>query len=199
MYHLTLEMLIFRTPLKPKISTKFSLGGCHLWGEQCESTINFKMFMPSKVKSDYHVTLSSFALAIWCHLLTNKNKPYHSRAVTNLCSTNRCPPSTSDCTVKPTRTHESSNHWLIHKFLNKQVLGPWRKFKISNFKNTSIGFLHFLLFLVVVFFLMWTILKVFIEFMTILLLFYVLFFWPQGMWDLSSSTGDQTALPALKG
>ena len=34
--------------------------------------------------------------------------------------------------------------------------------------------------------------KVFIEFVTILLLFYVLVFWPQGMWDLSSSTWDWT-------
>ena len=42
------------------------------------------------------------------------------------------------------------------------------------------------------FFLMWTIFKVFIEFVTILLLFYVLVFWPQGMWDLSSPTGDRT-------
>ena len=32
---------------------------------------------------------------------------------------------------------------------------------------------------------MWTILKVFVEFVTTLLLFYVLAFWPQGMWDLS--------------
>ena len=34
---------------------------------------------------------------------------------------------------------------------------------------------------------MWTILKVFIEFLAVLLLvFYVLVFWPRGMWDLSS-------------
>ena len=39
---------------------------------------------------------------------------------------------------------------------------------------------------------MWTILKVFIEFVTILLLFYGLVFWLQGMWDLSSLTRDQT-------
>ena len=32
-------------------------------------------------------------------------------------------------------------------------------------------------------FLMCTILKVFIEFVTIWLLFYVLVFWPQGMWE----------------
>ena len=37
---------------------------------------------------------------------------------------------------------------------------------------------------------MWTILKVFIECVTISLLFYVLVFWPQGMWDLNSLTGD---------
>ena len=37
---------------------------------------------------------------------------------------------------------------------------------------------------------MWTIFKVFIEFVTILLLFYVLVFWPRGTWDLSSPTRD---------
>ena len=33
---------------------------------------------------------------------------------------------------------------------------------------------------------MWTIFKVSIQFVTISLLFYVLVFWLQGMWDLSS-------------
>ena len=37
--------------------------------------------------------------------------------------------------------------------------------------------------------------KVFIEFVTILLLFYVLVFWPWGMWDLSSPTRDWTHTP----
>ena len=37
---------------------------------------------------------------------------------------------------------------------------------------------------------MWTILKVFTEFVTILLLLYVLVFWSVGMWDLSSLTRD---------
>ena len=46
-----------------------------------------------------------------------------------------------------------------------------------------------------VFFLAWTIFKVLIEFVAILLLFYVLVFWPQGMWDLSSPTRDQTRNP----
>ena len=35
------------------------------------------------------------------------------------------------------------------------------------------------------FFLMWTIFKVFIEFITILLLFYVVVFWLPGMWILA--------------
>ena len=47
-----------------------------------------------------------------------------------------------------------------------------------------------LLFFFLRFFLMWTIFKVFIEFVTILLLFYVLVFWPRGMWDLSSPTKE---------
>ena len=48
---------------------------------------------------------------------------------------------------------------------------------------------------------MCTIFKVFIEFVLILLLFYVLFcffFWLRSMWDLCSLTRDQTTVPALK-
>ena len=45
---------------------------------------------------------------------------------------------------------------------------------------------------------MWTIFKVFIEFVTILLLFYVLVFWPQGMWDLPGP-GIEPTPPALEG
>ena len=45
---------------------------------------------------------------------------------------------------------------------------------------------------------MWTIFKVFIEFVTILLLFfYILVFWLQGMWDLSSLMRDQTRTPCI--
>ena len=39
----------------------------------------------------------------------------------------------------------------------------------------------------------------FIEFVTILLLFYVLAFWPRGMWDLSSWARNRTISPALGG
>ena len=38
---------------------------------------------------------------------------------------------------------------------------------------------------------MWTIFKVFTEFVATLLLLYALVFWPQGLWDLSSLTRDQ--------
>ena len=48
------------------------------------------------------------------------------------------------------------------------------------------------LFCVIFHFLMQTIFKVFIEFVTILLLFYVLVSWPRGTWGLSSSARDQT-------
>ena len=47
------------------------------------------------------------------------------------------------------------------------------------------------------FLLMWTIFKIFIEFVTIVFLFYVLVFWPQGTWELNSPTRDQTCTPCI--
>ena len=44
---------------------------------------------------------------------------------------------------------------------------------------------------------MWTIFKVFIEFVTILLLLYVLVFWLRGTWDLSSPARDQARTPCI--
>ena len=44
---------------------------------------------------------------------------------------------------------------------------------------------------------MWTVFKVFIEFVIILLLFYVLVFWPWGMWDLSSPTRNLICTPCI--
>ena len=44
---------------------------------------------------------------------------------------------------------------------------------------------------------MWTIFKVFIGFVKILLLFYILVSWPRGMWDFSSPTRDQTHTPCI--
>ena len=43
--------------------------------------------------------------------------------------------------------------------------------------------------------LMWTIFKVFMEFVSIASVSYVWVFWPGGMWDLSSTTRDQTRTP----
>ena len=45
---------------------------------------------------------------------------------------------------------------------------------------------------------MWTTFKVFIEFVTVLLLFYVCIFFPQGMWDITSLTRDQTCTPCVR-
>ena len=54
---------------------------------------------------------------------------------------------------------------------------------------------HYFLFL---FFWMWAIFKVFIEFVKILFLFLRFgFFWPGGMWDLSFLTRDQTCVPFI--
>ena len=38
---------------------------------------------------------------------------------------------------------------------------------------------------------------VFIEFVTILLLFYILVFWPPGLWHLSSPARDRTCTPYI--
>ena len=45
---------------------------------------------------------------------------------------------------------------------------------------------------------MWTIFKAFIEFVTILLLLYVLVFWTGDMWDLATRPGIKPAIPALE-
>ena len=46
-------------------------------------------------------------------------------------------------------------------------------------------------------FLTWIIFKVFIEFATILFLFYVLVFWPRDMCDRNSLIRDQTCTPCI--
>ena len=45
---------------------------------------------------------------------------------------------------------------------------------------------------------MWFTFKVFIECVTILVLFYILLFWPCGTWDLNSLTRDQTHTSSLE-
>ena len=57
---------------------------------------------------------------------------------------------------------------------------------VEKVSTLSLSFLRYMY----IYFLMWIILKVFIEFVTILLRFYALVFWLQGMWDPSSLTRD---------
>ena len=61
----------------------------------------------------------------------------------------------------------------------------------------SLNSSHSWVFLLRFFFFFWmqTIFKVFIVFFTILLLFYVLVFWPGGKWEFSSQTRDPTLTP----
>ena len=49
------------------------------------------------------------------------------------------------------------------------------------------------------YFLMWTFFKVFAEFVTVSVLFYVFAFWPHGMcmWDLSSLRRDRPCAPCI--
>ena len=58
--------------------------------------------------------------------------------------------------------------------------------------------MHFILFLIYKILKVWAILNIFIEFVTKLLLFHVLVFWPQAMWDLNSPTRDQTHSPLVE-
>ena len=62
----------------------------------------------------------------------------------------------------------------------------------------SISFILKLIFYLFYFFKYEPYLKSFIEFVTILLLFHVLVFWPQGMRDLSPLTKDQTHTPCIR-
>ena len=57
----------------------------------------------------------------------------------------------------------------------------------------------FFFFFKIFFSLMWTIFKIFIEFVIISFLFYVLVFYSPGMWDLSSLTRDWTRTLELEG
>ena len=86
------------------------------------------------------------------------------------------------------------------RFMEVKWLPKWHN-QLKTDQHLNLGLLRF-------FFFMWTIFKVFIEFITILLLFlfffpaqkllllfYVLIFLPWGMWDLSFLTRGQTHIP----
>ena len=68
----------------------------------------------------------------------------------------------------------------------------WQYFGYIGFKLIKINLCFFF-----AFFLMWHIFKVFVGFVTVLLLFYALVFWPWVMWDPSSPTRDWTHTPYM--
>ena len=85
------------------------------------------------------------------------------------------------------RARGGLERWALHEW--KKSENTWR----MNGSHPQLGPFH--TGLVFIFFFMRTIFKVFIEFVTILLPFFVLVFWLQGMWNLSSPTGDRTHNP----
>ena len=68
----------------------------------------------------------------------------------------------------------------------------WQYFGYIGLKLIKINLCFFF-----AFFLMWHIFKVFVGFVTVLLLFYALFFWPWVMWDPRSPTRDWTHTPCM--
>lgn len=89
-----------------------------------------------------------------------------------------------------------STPWFLQRSPEGKRMVEWTEegpLKISTFSLLN----KFCLF-VVFDFLMGAIFNVFVEFVTILLLlFCFVFFWPQGMFDLSSPAGFKPILPAL--
>ena len=89
-----------------------------------------------------------------------------------------------------------------HSFSSFDQYPSWRKTFLVLIKDSSCGFTDLPVVLLLQFFswrfFFWSGLffKVFIELVTKLLLFYVLAFWPQGMWDPSSPTSDWTRTPS---
>ena len=96
-----------------------------------------------------------------------------------------------DTLEKEMATHSSVLAWRIPwmeepgglQSMGSQRVGHNWATSLSLSCNSIFSFLK-------IFVLMWTIFKVFREFVTILFLFYVLVFWPLGMWDLSPDQGS---------
>ena len=88
-----------------------------------------------------------------------------------------------------------SNTCAGHHY-QKGLHGSWY-YNLTMLPSHTYMFGYLFIFNVFFFFLMWTIFEDFIEFVTKLLLFYALVFWPWGMWYLSSPTGDWTCSPCI--
>ena len=84
--------------------------------------------------------------------------------------------------------------WIISDSQPVIEPGPWQRNPGILATRPPGNTPSFLLFIKIF---MWIIFKIFIEFVTILLLFYVLAFWPWDMWGFSSPTRDQTHMPCI--
>ena len=100
-------------------------------------------------------------------------------------------------------THSSILAWEIPWTEEPGRLQSMGLYRVRHSWSTNTHYEHvarricFVWFLLIYFFLTWTIFKVFIEFVTILLLFYILVFGSCSMWDLSFPTSDQTCTPCI--
>ena len=92
-------------------------------------------------------------------------------------------------------SHQGASFLRIFPRVPLLAFKPSRYEMISDciFKNNTFLFKRLFFF-----FLMWTIFKVLVEFVTISLPFYVLVFWPRGTWDLNSLSRDRTGTPCIR-
>ena len=88
-------------------------------------------------------------------------------------------------TEEPGRLQSMGSHRVRHNWSTD-----------THYEHIARRMCFFWFLLIYIFFLMWTIFKVFVEFVTILLLFYLLVFGPGITWDLSFPTRNQTCTPA---
>ena len=84
-------------------------------------------------------------------------------------------------TEEPGRLQSRGSHRVRHNWSTD-----------THYEHIARRMCFFWFLLIFYFFLMWTIFKVFVEFVTILLLFYLLVFGPGITWDLSFPTRNQT-------
>ena len=99
------------------------------------------------------------------------------------------------------KTHLSSRLYKWYIFV-EEILLPISYFSlVPQFGKSLLTWFSFLgfFFFKTFFFFMRTIFKVSVEFVTILFLIKILFFWPWSMWDLTVLARDQTCVPCIGG
>ena len=95
------------------------------------------------------------------------------------------------CYFSLTRSFRWKLKCLVHSWLDPSPIPGKREEGLEHTALNPVLFLRF-------FFWVWTTFKVFIEFVTVLLLLYCLVFWPRGMWDLSYPTRAWTCTPRIE-